>query len=101
MLALGRLSHSPQLPRLILGQKSAASARVWNLGVANAPETAFIWVDLSGEVPTSVGNQRDQKVQTFLPGAESSFFADAKVGERVGSWIVTKCTAHVGLHSQV
>ena len=52
----------------------------------NAPETAFTWGDLSGEVPTSVGNQRDQEVQTFSPSAEPSFFADAKVGEGVRSW---------------
>ena len=52
----------------------------------NAPETAFTWADLSGEAPTSVGNQRDQEVQTFSPSAEPSFFADAKVGEGVRSW---------------
>jgi len=53
----------------------------------NAPETAFTWADLSGEVPTtSVGNQRDQEVQTFSPGAEPPFLADAKIGEGVRSW---------------
>ena len=52
----------------------------------NAPETAFTWGDLSGEVPASVGNHRDQEVQTFLPGAEPSFIADGKVGEGVRSW---------------
>ena len=52
----------------------------------NAPETAFTWADLNGEMPTSVGNQRDQEVQTFSPGAEPSFLADAKVGEGVRSW---------------
>jgi len=31
----------------------------------NAPETAFTWGYLSGEVSTSVGNQRNQEVQTF------------------------------------
>ena len=47
----------------------------------NVPETAFTWGDWSGEAPTSVGNQRDQEVQNYLPGAEPSFLADAKVGE--------------------
>jgi len=52
----------------------------------NAPETAFTWEDLNGEGPTPVGNQRNQEVQTFSPGAEPSFLADAKVGEGVRSW---------------
>jgi len=70
------------------------SGRVWNLDAdilrvnrdQNAPDTAFPCKDLSGEVPTLVGNQRGQEVQISLPGAEPSFMADAKVGEGVRSW---------------
>ena len=58
----------------------------------NAPETAFTWADLSGEAPTSVGNQRDQEVQTFSPSAEPSFLADTKVGEGVRSVSYTHLT---------